>query len=389
MKRALTMQTLSAIDTNRQMLQASAGGRAISVGLVGPLPPPSGGMANQTWQLARLLRETGIKVELVQVNAPYRPAWVEKFRTVRALFRLLPYLGRLWTCAGRVDLLHVMANSGWAWHLFAAPAVWLASLRGTPVIVNYRGGNAESFFQARFKWLRPTLARASVVLVPSGFLATVFAKWAVPTQIVPNIVDLSRFKPEKNRVRGHHLIVARNLEDIYDIPNALRAFAAIRRVFPDARLTVAGSGPRLGALRKLCDELGVVEAVCFTGRLENERMADLYRDADLLLNPSLVDNMPISLLEAMASGVPIVTTNVGGIPHLVEDGKTAILVAPGQPSEMAVAAVRVFADRRLAERLRDSGLETSALYAWPQVRGRLFSAYALALGTPFVGARRT
>jgi glycosyltransferase involved in cell wall biosynthesis len=127
------------------------------------------------------------------------------------------------------------------------------------------------------------------------------------------------------------MLVARNLEDIYDVPTALRAFARLHASHPHARLTVAGSGPRRADLERLCAELAIADAVTFTGRIENERMADLYRCADVLLNPALVDNMPNSLLEAMASGVPIVSTRVGGVPHLVEDGRTALLVPPHDP----------------------------------------------------------
>ena len=105
--------------------------RQISIGLVGPLPPPSGGMANQTRQLARLLTDAAMAVEIVQVNAHYRPHWIGNLRGVRAVFRLVPYLLRLWRCAGRADLFHVMANSGWAWHLCAAPAVWIARCGAT------------------------------------------------------------------------------------------------------------------------------------------------------------------------------------------------------------------------------------------------------------------
>lgn len=359
-----------------------AGHRPLSIGLIGPLPPPSGGMANQTQQLARLLAAEGVAVEVVQVNSPYRPSWAGKMWGLRALFRLVPYLAKLWTCAGRVDLFHIMANSGWAWHFFAAPAVWVASSRGTPVIVNYRGGEADSFFEAQFRWVKPTLARTSIVVVPSGFLEAVFAKRAVRTQIVPNIIDLSRFWPAEGRVRGCHLIVTRNLEDIYDLPTALRAFAAIRRARPDARLTVAGSGPKLGELQKLCVELQVADAVHFTGRLENDNIAELYRDADLLLNPSLADNMPISLLEAMASGVPIVSTNVGGIPYLVEHGSNAMLVPPCQPDTMAASALRVLSDQALTEHLRASGLEMASHYTWPKVSKKLFDAYSTAMGVP-------
>jgi glycosyltransferase involved in cell wall biosynthesis len=352
----------------------------LKVGLIGPLPPPSGGMANQTRQLARLLAEAGVSVELVQVNAPYRPEWMGKVWGLRALFRLLPYLAHLWRCAGRVDLFHVMANSGWAWHLFAAPAVWLAALRGKPAIINYRGGEADSFFATQFHWVKPTLARATAIIVPSGFLEAVFAKRGVKTETVPNIIDLSRFRPAEARSAQCHLIVTRNLEDIYDIPTALRAFALILKDQPHARLTVAGSGPRLAGLEALCDELQIAEAVRFTGRLDNEHMADLYRDADLLLNPSLADNMPISLLEAMASGVPIVSTDVGGIPYLVEHGVSAMLVPPEQPEAMAASALRVLDDPALAARLRDAGLARARRYTWPLVSERLFAMYVKVLG---------
>jgi hypothetical protein len=105
-------------------------------------------MANQTRQLAELLGAEGIQVEVVQVNPPYWPAWVGHVRGIRALCRLLPYLVRLWRALGRVDLAHVMANSGWAWHLFAAPAILVARVRKVPAVVNYRGGDADRFFAA-------------------------------------------------------------------------------------------------------------------------------------------------------------------------------------------------------------------------------------------------
>ncbi|HEC26126.1 MAG TPA: glycosyltransferase family 1 protein, partial [Gammaproteobacteria bacterium] len=103
-------------------------------------------MANQTRQLAGLLRTAGADVSLVQINAPYRPAWVGRLQGIRALFRLFPYIWQLWHTAGKVRLFHIMANSGWSWHLFAAPAIWIGWLRGVSVIVNYRGGEAEEFF---------------------------------------------------------------------------------------------------------------------------------------------------------------------------------------------------------------------------------------------------
>jgi len=89
-----------------------------------------------------------------------------------------------------------------------------------------------------------------------------------------------------------------------------------------------------------------------------------------------VDNFPISLLEAMASGVPIVSTNVGGIPHLVQHEVTALLVPASQPAALANAVLRVLDDPALASKLRSAGLEEVQGYAWPRVRSKLFGVYA-------------
>jgi L-malate glycosyltransferase len=354
----------------------------LSIALVGPLPPPPGGMANQTRQLARLLQDSGTIVEVVRSNAPYRPAWVERLRGVRAVFRLAPFLASLWRAGGRVDVFHVMANSGWAWHLFAAPAVWIARWRGRPVVVNYRGGEAEAFMAREARWVVPTLARASAVIVPSGFLAGIFRKHGIGAEIVQNIIDLSRFRPAVRSPADLHLIVTRNLEDIYDIPTALRAFAAVKRVHGGARLTIAGSGPARADLERLARELGVARDVTFAGRIDNEQIADLYRSASLLVNPTRVDNMPISLLEAMASGLPIVSTDAGGIPFLVEDGTTALLVHPGDPDAMARAILRLLDDRALADRLVAAGLAAVQAYTWDRVKPRLLDVYARVLAHP-------
>src|SRR5438552_8447569 len=242
----------------------------LRVALVGPLPPPPGGMANQTLQLGELLRLEGTDVTLVPVNARYRPEWIEALRGVRALFRLVPYILRLWSVAGRVDVFHIMANSGWSWHLFASPAVWVAKLRGIPSVVNYRGGEAETFLDCSGSLVLKTMRCASVVAVPSGFLQRVFRRRGVQSTVVPNIVDTERFRPARSGqwTRAPHIVVARNLEPIYDIATALRAFSLVRAELPEAALTVAGSGPECEALLSLAVELGIADAVNFRGRLD-------------------------------------------------------------------------------------------------------------------------
>ena len=356
------------------------GAAGFRLALVGPLPPPFGGMANQTRQLSELLTSEGVFVEVVQVNAPYRPTWIEKLKGLRALFRLVPYLLRLWRAAGRNDLFHIMANSGWSWHLFAAPAIAIAKARGKTVVVNYRGGEAEEFFARSFARVKPSLDKADAIVVPSEFLGEIFGKRGFATHTVPNIVNLERFSPGEHNETAPHILVARNLEKLYDNASALRAFALVRQRHTNARMTIAGSGPERVALESLAAELGVMEAVTFAGRVENSEMPKLYRNVSIALNPSLADNMPISVLEALASGVPVVSTNVGGVPYLVQDQKTALLVAPGDHESMARACLRLLEEPALVQNLSTAGLSLAKDFSWPQVRGKLFAVYASVLG---------
>ncbi len=357
--------------------QSKRGASGPAIGVVGPVPPPPGGMANQCEQLLRLLRAEGLEVELVRTNAPYWPACIGRLPILRAGFRLLPYLLNLWRASGRVQVLHVLANSGWAWHLCVAPALLISRLRGTAVIINYHGGNADAFFAGTPRYVLGMLARASLRITPSAFLQRVFVKYGLSAEVIPNIIDLSRFAPAPRRSFGDapQVLVTRNLEAIYDIPTAIRAFAGIQRFFPGAQLTVAGSGPELSRLQTLVAELGLQDKVRFPGRIANADIPALYAIADCLLNPSTVDNMPISILEAFASGVPVVSTCAGGIPDLIAQGVSGLLVPIGDHEAMERELLRVLQDASLAATLRQSGVEQAKRYAWPQVRAQWLDAY--------------
>lgn len=363
--------------------------KGIKLCLVGPIPPPAGGMANQTRQLQQLLVQAGTQVELVAVNSPYRPAWVSGLPGIRALFRLLPYLVQLYRAIGRAQVVHVMANSGWSWHLFACPAIWLGWLRNKPVIINYRGGHAETFFAKSWRLVHFSLRRVSKVLVPSAFLQQVFQHYQYPSAIVPNILDQQLFKPLTTPIALSaidttskvHLIVTRNLEAIYDVATAIAAFAQIRQHYPNAQLSIAGSGPLLSTLQQQVQQLNLTDAVHFTGRLSIEQMAGLYQSAHLLLNTSLVDNSPNSLIEAMACAVPVVSTRVGGISHLVRHEHDALLCEPGDVAALASASIKLLSSLTLRQHLVQHGLQNSQRFHWRHVSKQLAQHYQDVLNT--------
>lgn len=349
------------------------------LGIVGPLPPPAGGMATQTLQLVELMRAENLSVELVQTNRPYWPRPVVHIRGLRALFRLVPFIWAIWKMAGRVDVVHLMANSGWSWQLFSAPTIWIGWLRSTPVIVNYRGGEAQRYFAESYSQVRPSLARATKIVVPSGFLKKVFADFDLETQIIPNIINLDRFRPRagahEGERRSYHLIITRNLETIYGIETAIRAVGLARESIEDIQLHIAGTGPQQAELEQLVNTLGLQQAVHFVGRLGPEQIVSFYQSADAMLNPTTVDNMPNSVLESLASGVPVITTDVGGIPYIVQHDETALLVSVGNPEAMAEQIVRLYSSPELAQRIIEKGIAAVQAYAWPEVKQQWLDTY--------------
>ena len=341
--------------------------------LVGPLPPPAGGMANQTAQLAQLLAGEGAEVAMVRSHRP-PPAWLAALRGVRGVAAAAAFLPALWRGLAAADLVHLVTNSWWAFHLYATPTVRLARARGIPVVLNYRGGEAEPFLHAHRRWALPTLRAADRIVVPSRFLAYLFAGHDLATTVVPNIVDLARFTPGE-QVAEPVILVARNLEPLYGIDTAIRAVALLHRRKIAARLIVAGAGPERARLQGLAAAEGIAAFVRFTGRVDNRAMAALYAQARIALNPSRADNLPISILEAWAAGVPVVSTRVGGVPYLVDDGETGLLCPVDEPEAMAEVVACLHRDPDLYDHLRAAGLRAARGFAWPAVKSRLLAVY--------------
>jgi len=347
------------------------------VSIVGPLAPPAGGMANQTKKLAEFLRSEKVTVDVIRTNPDYKPAFIGKLPVIRALFRLASYKITLIKRLKKTDVIHIMANSGWSWHLFAAPAIVIGRLYNKPVIVNYRGGYASDFFSKSWYWVHLTLNKAQAIVVPSVFLKEVFDEYDKSSVVIPNVLDKELFFQD-NLLKANdnpHFIVTRNLEAIYDVATTVRAFALIVKEFPSATLSIAGTGPEKQALTALITSLQLSESVNFTGRLEPKEMAKLYQQADVMLNASMVDNTPNSIIEALACGTPVVSTDAGGIPKLVKDQHDALLVNIADHQKMAEAALDILKKTTLQQTLISNGLSTIEKFYWPNVWQKLKACY--------------
>jgi glycosyltransferase involved in cell wall biosynthesis len=170
------------------------------------------------------------------------------------------------------------------------------------------------------------------------------------------------------------LLCTRNFEPLYNVACVLRAFARVQAQHPDATLTLVGSGSQDAFLRTLARTLRL-RNVAFVGRVPPSEISRYYADSDIYLQAPSIDNMPLSVLEAFASGLPVVSTNVGGIPSILRDGVDGLLVPHDDHEALAAATMRLLDDPDIARNLATSARATLATYQWPVVRDGWLRAY--------------
>ena len=333
--------------------------RLIRVCLVAPSLDILGGQAVQAARLQRGLRHTpSVAVGFVPIN-PRLPGLLrllQRVRYVRTIVTSVRYVWSLLRCLDDYDVVHVFSASYFSFLLAPTPAVLLARWYGKRVILNYRSGEAKDHLQRWGRTAIPVLRLADALVVPSGYLVDVFARFGLHARVIANIVDLDQFEFRARRPLRPVFLSNRNFEAHYNVACVLRAFALIQNRYRDARLIVAGDGSQRRQLHRLADELQL-ENVAFVGRVSPDRMPSLYAAADVYLNAPDIDNMPGSILEAFASGLPVVTTDAGGIPYIVRHGETGLLVPRGNHEGIAAAAIRLLQDASLSERLVGSARE--------------------------------
>lgn len=244
----------------------------------------------------------------------------------------------------------------------------LARRCGWRVVLHLHGGALPEFLARVPRWARRVLGRADAAVAPSAFLRDVAAAHGVPARVIPNVLDLEGYPARLRTVVRPRLLWLRTFHPLYNPWLALRTLARVRAVHPDATLVMAGQDRGSEAdVRAEAARLGLGDAVRFAGFLDHEGKVREGGAADVLLNTNRVDNAPVTVLEACAMGIPVVSTRVGGVPALLRDGATGLLVPDDDDAAMAAAVLRLVAEPALAARLSAAGPRLAAATRWERV----------------------
>jgi glycosyltransferase involved in cell wall biosynthesis len=348
----------------------------LKVAIVAPSTRILGGQAVQAERLLRFWRDDPeISAWLVPVN-PIPPgpfAALTRIKYVRTLATQLFYWPLLLRELRKADVVHVFSASYSSFLLSPLPAVLVAKALGKPVVMNYRSGEAPDHLR-RSAIARATLRGVDGNAVPSRFLHDVFAEFGIASRVIPNIVDVERFRFRRREHLRPRVLSTRNFETLYNVPCTLRAFRLVQDRYPDAQLTLVGAGSQDAPIRALAAELGLAN-VTFAGRVPPDDIWRYYAEADIYLQTPDIDNMPTSVLEAYASGCLVVSTNAGGVPAIVTSGHNGLLVDCGDHQAAADAMLQLLGDQTLAQRIADAAFEGCSRYQWSSVRTQWVELY--------------
>jgi L-malate glycosyltransferase len=355
----------------------------IKVALVAPSLRILGGQAVQADRLLRAWHhDPDVDAWLVPVNpippAPFR--WLLGVKYIRTVVTELTYLPLLVRELARADAIHVFAASYASFLLAPLPALLIGRAFGRPVILNYRSGEAPDHLQ-RSAVARRTIARVTRNIVPSSFLVDVFGRFGIHASVIPNLVDLDRFRFCPRAPLHPRLISTRNFDALYNVACTLRAFRLIQDRWPEATLTLVGGGAQEAMLRQLVARLDL-KNVEFVGRVAPDEIADYYAANDIYIQSPNIDNMPTSVIEAYASGLPVVSTAAGGVPAILTPGEDGLLAPLDDHETLAAHVLRLLDDAALAERLARAAFARCRACTWPSVRSQWLAAYRDVLTRP-------
>jgi glycosyltransferase involved in cell wall biosynthesis len=219
----------------------------------------------------------------------------------------------------------------------------------------------------------------SVIALTGDMKRTMQAIYDRNIVVVPNGIDLKEYTgdPSVQKVKGDEkrILFVGRLHPVKGVRYLLQAMKIVYEKMPDAKLILVGDGEEREHLETLTDNLGIRECVEFAGRVPHERVQDYMNQAEVFVLPSLSEGFPVTILEAMACGLPVVATRVGGLPDVIEDGVHGYLVRTKESNEIAETLLKLLQDEQLWETISKTNKQKINEYSWERVALALEKIY--------------
>ncbi len=254
--------------------------------------------------------------------------------------------------------------------LWAEVVCWVLRRMRKPYILTLHGGNLPQFAKRWPVRVAGLLRSAAIVTAPSGYLKQAMQPYRSDIRLLPNPINVSAYHFHQRRVVQPQLVWLRAFHDIYNPVMAVRVLSALLPTCPETTLTMVGPDKGDGSLQRTLAAvaaLGLQRHVTFLGQVPKQQVSKALSVADIFLNTTNFDNTPVSVIEAMACGLCVVSTDVGGMPHLVEQEKDGLLVSQNDTSAMVSAVKRLLNEKGLTERLSQNARAKAEEFDWSRI----------------------
>ena len=266
-----------------------------------------------------------------------------------------------------VAQVDVYSGAAFFW---AEAACFALRTAGKPYVLTLHGGNLPNFARRWPRRVRRLLNSAALVTTPSQFLRDAMRRYRAEMKLLPNPLDLQSYQFRLRDRPEPRLMWLRSMHQIYNPTLAPRVVEILAREFPGVRLTMVGPDKGDGsveAVRGEAKQREVGDRLRIVGGVAKRQVPEVLQQGDIFLNTTNTDNTPVSVLEAMACGLCVVSTDVGGIPYLLDDGADSLLCPPNDAKKMADAVARLLRDADLARRISTAGRRKAEQFDRPAI----------------------
>jgi len=257
--------------------------------------------------------------------------------------------------------VRITYNSGMSFFSEIVPAILIGRFFGKELILQYQSNKAEEELEDYGRGLHPFLKLCHRIEVTSEYTAHVFRRYNLSTSIVPLQVDPTLFSPRLIKSVQPRIISTRRHDRGNNLVGVIKAFRRVKQKYPRAELIILGDGPQ----RRWLEELVISErisGVTCTGYISHEETAKYFATADIYLNNATLDGLPLSLLEALSAGLPVVSTKVGDIPAVIQHGVNGLLIDNNDPPMIANSIIELVETPSLVAKLSSGAVEAARNY---------------------------
>lgn len=289
------------------------------------------------------------------------------------LFRLSEMLWSIVKYRHRTEfvLIDTYSTANFYYAVLSGALANIFRIKYIPVL---HGGNLPERLKRNPLLSKLLFTNAYMNVAPSHYLLTTFKRSGYKTVYIPNNIEIKRYPFKLRRRIEPKLLYVRAFSSIYNPNMALIVLEKLLHLYPDASLCMVGPDRdgTLASTKELCHTMGLDDRVTFTGKLSKEEWWKLSESYDVFINTSNFDNTPVSVMEAMALGLPVVSTNVGGIPYFVEENKNALLVDADDAEAMAEKISLLVENPEKAVALAENARKKVESFDWKNVQSKWF-----------------